>query len=126
MSKSQVALEFVLYTILAILLVLVLVGVAVNMTTHVMDAQGAEELEDLAYALQEEFVLAAHVRPGYHRALDVPQNLKRGSYTISNDEDSITLAREGITITLPTPPIDGTLTKGINILRNENETVIIT
>jgi hypothetical protein len=124
--RSQIALEFILYTMLGIVIVLVLSGVAVALVEDSFENQAMQEAEDLAYSLQEELVLAVQVPEGYHRSLEIPQQLRRSEYTLSSDLDSFTLIQGDLTLTLRTPPLNGTLTKGHNVIHHENGTILIT
>lgn len=127
MTRAQVALEFILYVILGIVVTLILSAVAINLTQDARSTQAQEALQDLAYTLQGELITAASVHDGYHRVIELPQTISGTPYEVSNTKESITLAQpEGITITLATPPLDGNFTKGINtVTLHDNDTIAI-
>lgn len=117
--------EFILFSILGVFFVIVLIGVAIKLSSNALEDQSQQEASDLAITLQEELILASEMLPGYHRAIDIPLTLRRGGYTLTNDNHSFTIAKDGITLSLSTPPLNGTLIKGRNIIKNRNGTVVI-
>lgn len=127
MKKAQVIMEFILFTMLGIALVTALVAVAINMSTNVLADQNTQQTEELARSIQTELLTASEMRTGYNRKLELPKNLRGGSYTITNDKETITLTSiDGVSITLATPPTQGTLQKGTNTITHEkNNTITI-
>lgn len=126
MTRAQIALEFIIFTMMGIFVVLILIGIGGRLTLQELSTQGSQEAQGLANMLQEELIIAAQVQPGYHRIIEIPATLRRGEYAISNTEDAITIQKEGVTITLKTPPLNGTLVKGRNVISNDQETLSIT
>ncbi len=129
MKRAQVALEFILYIILGVAIVIVLSVSAITLAQNGREEQATEALADLAYSLQDELIIAASVHVGYNRIIDIPRILVPSTaFTISNTENSITLAQvEGVSITLATPSLNGTLIKGTNtVTLYENKTLVIT
>ena len=125
MRNAQVALEFIIYIMLGVLLVAILIGLAGRLTADELQDQGAREAQDLARTLQQELLVAAQMSPGYHRVIEIPQMLRQGDYGLSNTQESLTITKAGMTITLKTPITNGTLTKGHNVISNEQGTITI-
>ena len=125
MKRAQVALEFVIFTMMGIFFVLILIGIGGRLTVDELDAQGTQEAQSLATTLQEELIIAAQVQPGYHRVIEIPYLLRRGEYSLSNTNNTLTIEKEGVTITLKTPPLNGTFIKGRNVISNDQETLTI-
>ena len=129
MRKAQIALEFILYIMLGITVVITLSATAISFAQDARERQAQEAIADLAYSLQDELITAASVHKGYNRMIDIPDTLVPSTYyTITNTKESLTIAQvNGGSITLPTPTINGTLTKGRNIVTlHENSTLVIT
>ena len=124
--KAQVSLEFIIFTALGIFIVIGLAAVAINYVTATLQDEAATQASDLASVIQQELITASEMHQGYHHELDLPALLKRNDYTITNTDTDFTITQAGLTITLNTPPINGTLIKGTNIINTENGTITIT
>jgi hypothetical protein len=124
-QRAQVALEFLLFIIIGVMFLLVMISLGARLSAQALEEQGTKEAEELAISIQEELILAAQVQAGYYRILDLPLELRNGEYTITNTEDSITITKNDLTITLKTPATNGTFVKGRNVIRHEQETIII-
>ncbi len=108
-----------MYVGLGLVIAIILSGLALNLAERSRQDHAREEAQSLARALQSELVLADNAAPGYHRTLDLPPRLQQGSYTLTNDEETLTITAEGTTITMPIPETQGTLTKGLNVITND-------
>lgn len=117
-----------IYVAVGIIFSLALVSLGIKLIADAQETQGTQELEDLARSLQKELLTASQTQPGYHRIVNLPKRLSRGDYSISNDEESFTLTHtSGAAITLSTPQLNGTLTKGNNLIYHAgNNTLTIT
>lgn len=113
-----------MYAGLGLVVAIILSGLALNLTERSRQDHAREEARSLATAIQSELILADNAAPGYHRTLDLPPSLQQGSYTITNDEEALTITTEGATITTPIPETNGTLTKGLNVITNDPELTI--
>lgn len=125
LRKAQVALEFISYMGLAISVVLIFSVIALNYSAQAFDAQHTKALENLAYATQEEFLLASQVNEGYTRTFTLPTKIVGGSYELSNDNYSFTLLGEHTSISLDIPHSTGELKIGENTLQNNNGIISI-
>ena len=114
--KAQIIFEFVMFTLLAVFLVLVLIGLAFRISSSIVDNQGLKEINDLAQSIQEELILAWQVSEGYHRELFIPSRLQRGEFTMSNSDELLLFTYNDISLSLPIPPVNGTLHKGYNTI----------
>lgn len=123
MRRAQIALEFLLLSVLALVTMIVLLALFGRMfadksreaTLHVMD--------DLGRMIQEETILAATVHPGYARTILLPDRINNQPYTIVTTHSSVRLAIGSDTVTYVTPPLDGQFVKGKNLITNVNGTV---
>ena len=124
--RAQVALEFVSYLIVALVVVIVLVAVSARFLSRSYDSLALRDAQALASSLQEELLTAAQVREGYHRVLEVPLLLRHGaSYSLSSTNDSLTVTHGSLTVTLRTPPLHGSLEKGKNVISHEQGVLFI-
>lgn len=123
--KAQIVFEFIMFTMLAVFLVLVLIGLAFRISSTIVDDQGLRELNDLAESIQEELILAWQVSEGYHRTIFIPSRLQRGEYTFSNSPVLLLFNYNDISLSLSIPLVNGTLQKGYNTIIHENETLYI-
>ncbi len=123
--KAQIIFEFVMFTLLAVFLVLILVGLAFRISSTIIHDQGLRELNDMAESIQEELILAWQVSEGYHRELFIPSRLQRGEFTINNSDELLLLSYHNLSLSLAIPPVTGVLHKGNNIIIHENETLYL-
>jgi len=113
-----------MYASLGLVVAIILSGLALNLAERSRKDHAREEAGSLAKAIQSELILADNAAPGYHRTLDLPNKLQQASYTITNDDEALTITTEGTTITQPIPETNGTLTKGQNVITNDPELAI--
>jgi hypothetical protein len=125
--KAQIAFEFIAYIALATIVTVSFLVLTISYSTFVVQGQQEEALEDLALSIQQELLVASQTSPGFHRIINIPSRLTRGDYSLANDQQSITLnSSDGQAIILDTPPLNGTLLKGENLIRHINGTIYIT
>lgn len=82
MKKSQVATEFMLMAGLAMIIVFALLAVGYKLIIDYSEEKTLNELMDLGYSLQNEFILAAQVEPGYQRTITLPERIGSNSYSV--------------------------------------------
>jgi hypothetical protein len=124
--RAQIAFEFIAYIAMAIIIAMSFLVLTGLYSSFVTQGQQEEELTDLSLAIQQELLVASQTIPGYHRVYSIPTRLVKGEYALTNDNNSITLIHvNGHTIVLDTPPLNGTLVKGENLLRHINGTLYI-
>ncbi len=80
--KSQVAIEFVTFVGIAIVLLMVFIGISAYYLNLSYERESVQTAEDLARLVKNEINIAAFVENGYSRNVDLPAKLKGGDYTI--------------------------------------------
>ncbi len=123
--KGQIAMEFMIFVIMGLLVAVFLVSVNTRIVSNVLDSHSYEEVYSFARSLQEEFFIAAGAGEGYHRRLYLPSSLPSGDYSVSNDFNSITVVSGDYVVVLDVPLINGSLVKGLNVIVNDGKGVRI-
>ena len=77
---------------------------------------------DLAFSLQNEFIMASEVNLGYRREFTVPENLDGYDYDLANTKNVLIV---NYTQPLVIPETVGNITKGINVIENLNGTLCL-
>ncbi len=81
--------------------------------------------EDFAYSVQNEFIIATQVLPGYRREFFLPYTLEGFDYTISIINNVLRINYTDNVFELPIPEINGVIQKGKNIIVNQNNTICL-
>lgn len=115
--RAQAAFEFSILVGMGMVLMIILVILAANMTYDRLEKQRTAALLELGYTIQDELILATTVQPGYEHDFLLPETLGRFNYAILTNATSLRLSSGAKTLSFPIPPITGTLTKGLNTIR---------
>jgi|GEM_PF-950201 len=132
--KSQVAVEFMLMTSLAMVVLVVMIGVLYYIFRDYSEEKNMNRLMNLGYSLQDELILASQVESGYERNLTIPEMVGSAEYSINQTHnpnstpDDLFIIYKGTHLLFPIPAnITGNLTKGSNtITKTDQNTIIIT
>ncbi len=124
---AQVTMEF---TILVGLAFLFLLGMLVAVQSYAASYRASLEAEELGQwvaVLRRELLLAASVRDGYTREVQLPSTIKGTSYTINNTDGSVTLTlTDGRSATQLTPDYTGSFHPGTNTIRKRQGIITVT
>ena len=82
-------------------------------------------IEDYAYSLQNEFILASAARQGYVRNFFVINTLEGFNYEVSLSNKILFLNDSENIFLLSIPNVNGTIKKGWNIITNQNGYICI-
>lgn len=125
MSKAQISMEFLLLLSVGIAIAVVFTFVIATVTSQRQSEAQAEKLEEYAYHLQSEILVASQVKDGYHHTLYVPNLLEGADYTIEINQTELVLTLEPYSVSLNIPQINGTIVKGKNIIQKKSGMVMI-
>lgn len=128
MKQAQISLEFIMMVGIAVLVTAVFIVILNDVFTDSVREKNQEAVNDFAYAIQSEIILANRAEPGYVRVWTLPPTLHNHPYSIENTNTTFTIWYDNnkATLTLPIPLINGTLVNDTMIIRNINGTVHIT
>ena len=92
--KGQVAIEFITFVGIAIVLLMVFLGISAYYLKLSYERESVQTAEDLAKLVKNEINIAAFVENGYSRNVDLPAKLKREDYSILIGKISTSEKRE--------------------------------
>lgn len=125
-KKSQVAVEFILMISLAMVVLIILVGVLYYLFYNYSEEKNINKLTDLGYSLQNEFILAAEVEPGYERNITFPENIDGTNYSIRISDNDVIIKYRDIEYLFAIPQVNGVIsTKGEHTIRTTSANTII-
>ncbi len=81
--------------------------------------------EDLGFSLQNELIMASQVHTGYKRLFNVPVQLEGFDYKISINNTMLLIDYTENVFALPIPAVTGTFVKGINVIINQDNKVLL-
>jgi len=130
MKRGQVAMEFLMLIGLSIVMLLVFLTSVDIVSRQKTDEKTFYELDDLGVTIQKEIILASELENGYRRNIDIPQTVNGRNYVLDSGNASaytayISITFEGRELFYHIPLINGTPTKGKNIITKFNGTVSI-
>ena len=92
--KGQVAIEFITFVGIAIVLLMVFLGISAYYLKLSYERESVQTAEDLAKLVKNEINIAAFVENGYSRNVDLPAKLKGEDYSILIGKISTSEKRE--------------------------------
>ncbi len=129
MGKAQIAIEFVLLTGMAFIILVVILISTTTISSERADEQTYLELRDYGNSLQRELILATEMNKGYHRIIDIPEKINGRDYIIltgsAEETGYIIIEYLDRSITFVTPKTEGEFTKGTNKITKQNGSIKI-
>ena len=122
-AKSQVALEFLIFSGIAFILVIVLTAISANQIKGLFNYKEDILVKDLALKVQGELNLAAMVEDGYTREFEVPDKLDNIDYSIFIVNGTLFVQSKNSLYIVSIPSIIGNISIGTNVI-NKIEGVI--
>jgi hypothetical protein len=119
--RGQIIIEFLIVVCLAAFVGIVYLNVGNTLLRDTSEEQRLAALNNVGYTLQDELILATTVEDGYRRAITIPEKADRFSYTLSNDDSTVTLVSGSVRLNYDIPPINGTFHKGSNIIAKNGD-----
>jgi hypothetical protein len=117
MARGQFILEFMILIALAIIVGTMYVALSTQLLADTSEDQRVRALNDVAFMIQDELILAESVDDGYMRNISVPDKADRFAYTLSYTTNSLELRSGNTILTYSLPPFNGSLQKGTNVIR---------
>jgi len=124
-TRSQVALEFTLFTIIAFLLFSGLLFSISKQFGDLARQRDSKELRDVVSRLREEISLASLVRDGYSRNFTLPGEINRRSYSLSISDGHAVGSVGNVTYAAPVPDVTGSPLLGSNAIRKEGGAIYL-
>ena len=125
MKKAQIAIEFFIMAGVAIMISLgFLIYVAV-MSSEEADVQRDGLVRDIVHHVRNEINLAFIVENGYYHEFTLPQTMGRYEYEIYIDDDELYASIDDVEYSVIIPNITGNVVKGTNVIRKENNIVML-
>jgi hypothetical protein len=125
-KKGQGAIEFII--ILGVVMVFFVVFFAIIRGNQMQKYKDKEDkiFESIALDVRDEINIAAGASDGYHREFSIPDSVYGKDYSIViTDIGYIYLTSEKYAVSFKASKVNGTINKGMNIIRVENETVYL-
>ena len=113
-AKSQVALEFLIFSGIAFILIIVLTAISANQIKGIFNYKEDILVKDLALKVQGELNLAAMVEDGYTREFEVPDKLDNIDYSIFIVNGTLFVQSKNSIYIARVPKLIGNVSKGIN------------
>ena len=82
-------------------------------------------VQNIALDIQYEIDLAAESSEGYSREFKIPEQILGKDYQINLSSNRIYVSLDKIGISYKVSEVNGSIKKGINIIKNQNETVFL-
>ncbi len=123
-SRAQIAVEFTIMAALAVVVGTVFLSIATASLKESAERERTEAMNDIAYTIQDELILATQAEDGYERTFTVPGRAGRFTYSLTSLEDAVLLESGTVRITYPLPNTTGTITKGENTVRKNGGVTI--
>ena len=125
--KAQSSIEFI---ILIGAVMFFLLAFFILMQGNIADKQSEKQnllANGVAEAIQNEINIASNSNNGYQREFTVQNSLENEEYALSITEDMIYVRTDNgrHAVALPIPQVQGTITKGVNKIKKQNDTIYL-
>jgi len=126
-SKAQVAAEFMIFSGMAFIFLLVFLSVLADEIDSIAFIKERGNVNDMAFWIQHEVMIAADVKDGYVRDFTLPDKINGFDYTIfnSNQEIVVESSNKGIQQVYLIPPVIGNFTIGDNQIRKQGGVIYV-
>lgn len=125
LSKSQVAMEFIMLISLAFMIMVVFAAVTRESMVDLRKEEEYVALKDVVHTAQSEITTAASVEDGYRREFSIPASLGGIDYTIEISGSYLIAQSKNHEYLLKISPVAGNITKGVNVIRKSNGVVYL-
>ena len=131
MKKGQIALEFIFLIGIGLVMLLIFLVIVGTLGKEKTDEKSYAELDDLGKTIQQELILASNMEYGYNRKMNIPTAVNNRDFTvttgnISEHNSYLSIDFQGHSIYYIIPSISGTIEKGDNIIKKDEDGVKIT
>lgn len=125
MSRAQVTIEFVMLFVVALLIASISLLYIVTLRADANTQVTQIAVDDFAYALQQEFSVAATMHDGFHRTVELPERINGNTYSISILNSNLYVSQAEYEVVVALPPVTGSIS-GTFTITKENGEVLIT
>ncbi len=119
------ALEFVLLFSVSVFIMIVLLVSFYELNKSKTDEKIDAKMQDFAYSVQSEIIIASEMNDGYVRNFYLPSRVENTDYNISVSGTSLIVSYDGVDKYIKIPYTIGVLNKEQNVIYKMNETVYI-
>lgn len=125
MKKAQISIEFIIiFTCLLLFFVVFTTLIQKNINEKEMEKEKII-LQNIALNIQYEINFAGESSEGYLRNFEIPQNVFGKDYNLTHSDDKIYLYTRESWFSYKVANFTGTLHKGMNVIKRENETIFV-
>ncbi len=123
--RGQIAAEFIMYSMLGMIIVIIISGIIYDKYTEKKTEQTIYEATQLGRQIQKELIIASEVKKGYRRTIKLPSTILGSNYTIITYPSQIMISYKGTDQYFNTPLLSGNFMKGENNITTNETTIII-
>lgn len=109
---------------MAALFFVVLLAFANNLLQQRFTDQSFFAIRDITYTIQDEFLLAAQVQPGYERIFSIPHKYQGFPVTVTIQEKTLEVRYNNQILSAPIPAVQGSISTGKNKIWKDMNGVI--
>ena len=124
LRKSQVSFEFAVTLFIVITITSIFGLIAADRLLDVRNEQNNLRLEGVAITVKNEIDIAHAMESGYIRSFALPDRIGNRNYSITIQDNYISVLSEDLEYVLAVQPIDGTVKKGVNVIEKTDIVVL--
>jgi hypothetical protein len=113
-SKAQISAEFYIFLGLAFLIAIAFEIASLDQLNDFRIQRESDAVKDIALKLQKEVLVAANVEDGYSRIFEVPEELDIANYSLTMNNNTISIQSKNGYYIVGIPKAIGNFTKGTN------------
>ncbi len=122
-QKAQVSVEFVIMTGVILVSFIIMLFIYIEQVQRISRQREVLLVEDLAFKIQKELIIAGSVIDGYYRQFIIPDTLDGVAFSITRENNTIVVESEKQIVHRRIPSVIGEPIKGANKI-NKTEGVI--
>src|SRR3989338_6379302 len=124
-KKSQIAMEFMLLSGIALIAAIVFVSISLDQIKGLYAAKESLLAKDVALKIQSEISIASNAEDGYSRDFELPEKINNRDYNISIINNTLAVWTTATPYVIGILDAEGNLEKGSNAIRKTNGVIYI-
>jgi|TARA_B100002003_G_C13844029_1_gene414089 uncharacterized protein (UPF0333 family) len=124
-KKSQIAMEFMLLSGIALILAIIFVSLSISQIKDLYTTKEYLLLKDVALKIQNEISIASYAENGYSRSFKLPDKINNRDYNITIVNNSLTVWTDTSLFFVRVINITGSLTNGTNEISKTSDKIRI-
>jgi uncharacterized protein (UPF0333 family) len=124
-KKAQISVEYMTMFFISMIIFIIFISVFYNNRREIIIETNQKQLNEIALSIQNEIITASNMNNGYKRIFIIPSQLSSNTYNISNNYYMFWIESNNFFISKRIPSINGSLKKGTNIIKKENNYIFI-